>query len=93
MMVIGSPTDFQHVETHGVGPLRPSGTRNGHVMVPGRLGAGLTDGGLGDGAKVGGLGRLDVEGTAVEDDEMSEWEDYEGDTRLFFQQGSVGRRA
>lgn len=92
MMVIGSPMNFQHVETHGVGPLRPSVPRTSHVMAAERLGVGSRDGGLSGGAKAIGLGRLDVEGTAVEDDEMSEWEDYEGDTRLFFQQGSVGKR-
>jgi hypothetical protein len=44
------------------------------------------DGGLG-----GGLGRRDMEGTAVEDDGASEWEDYE-ETRIFTPQASIGRR-
>jgi len=93
-MEIGSPYGFQHVETHGVGPLR-TGAQSGDAMTTGHLG--LRNGGYGgqgglggpSGAvEVGGLGRLDVEGTAVEDDGASEWEDYVGDTTIFFQQGS-----
>ncbi|KAF2625527.1 hypothetical protein BU25DRAFT_423224 [Macroventuria anomochaeta] len=120
-MVIGEPYDFVHRETHGVGPLRPSGparvgtrtTTSGVAggeswseSMSGRLGCGLDDrpsigcdGGVGardkdisGGAEFGGLGNLDVEGTAVSDDEDSTWEDCEA-TRLFIaHQESLGRR-
>lgn len=94
VLEIGSPYDFQHVETHGFGPLRPSGPgmatraldteatseREGMVMS-----GGSGRPGTGYGEAAGGLGRRDAEGTAVEDDGASEWEDYE-ETRIFLAQ-------
>ncbi|KAF9693740.1 hypothetical protein EKO04_008399 [Ascochyta lentis] len=92
VLSIGSPYNFQHVETHGLGPLRTGVPTSGDAMT-GQAVVQSGDSDRGGGAQGSELGRLDVEGTAVEDDGMSEWEDYEGDTRIFFQQDTVRRRA
>lgn len=94
ILEIGSPYGFRHVETHGTEPLRTAAPV-GDIATAGRVEGGLETrrepSGL---AAAGRLGRLDVEGTAVEDDGASEWEDYVGDTTIFFQQqGTLGRRA
>ncbi|UPX16924.1 uncharacterized protein EKO05_0007305 [Ascochyta rabiei] len=81
---IGSPYDFQHLETHGFESLRTGAPASGHGTTMGQVGAESRDAEQGGGARGGALGRLDFEGTAIEDDGMSEWEDYEGDTRNFF---------
>ncbi|KAF1358804.1 hypothetical protein EJ07DRAFT_156623 [Lizonia empirigonia] len=94
---IGSPYGFRHVETHGTEPLRTAAPV-GDAATAGRVEGGLEVRGEPSGqaaaGRLGRLGRLDVEGTAVEDDGASEWEDYVGDTTIFFQQqGTLGRRA
>ena len=96
---IGLPFNFEHRETHGLGPLR--------TAAPAAVGAGVMTGshehltgnamtgckssgvlngrpGTGPGTGAGELGWVDEDGTAIEDDGDSTWEDYE-QTRIFLE--------
>jgi hypothetical protein len=99
LLGIGMPFNFEHKETHGLGPLRAAApaavgagamTRShehptGNAMTGGELG-GIMNGRLGTGHSTGAgeVGWTDEDGTAIEDDGESTWEDYE-QTRIFLE--------